>query len=98
MPSIMRVEVVCRIDIWGKVQGISLREWVRKQAEKLGLSGFAKNDIDGYHVEIVLKGERQAVVALKDEIEKGPPGSEIKRFEVEWKNKDQFQGEGFVIK
>lgn len=99
MPSIIEVEVVCCINVWGKVQGISLREWVKEQAEELGLSGFAENDSNGCHVEIVLKGRRKAVIELKDKIvEKGPPGAEIKRFEVEWRSKNQFQGKGFETK
>jgi acylphosphatase len=47
----------------GRVQGVGLRYWVRREAESLGLTGSATNLMDG-RVEIVVEGPREVCETL----------------------------------
>jgi acylphosphatase len=51
----------------GRVQGVGFRYWVRREAESLGLTGWATNLPDG-RVEVVVEGPRQACEALLTEL------------------------------
>lgn len=43
------------LKIFGQVQGVGLRFWIKEEADKLGLSGWVKNSSAGT-VEAVLEG------------------------------------------
>lgn len=47
-----------KILVYGKVQGVFFRAWTKKQAQKLSLSGWAKNLLDG-SVEIFVEGNKE---------------------------------------
>ena len=55
----------------GKVQGVFYREFVRREAEALGVSGFARNLKDG-NVEIVAEGEEKQLKEFEKKFRKGP--------------------------
>ena len=55
----------------GKVQGVFYREFVRREAEALGVSGFARNLKDGT-VEIVAEGEEKQLKEFEKKFRKGP--------------------------
>ena len=54
-----------RLTAWvhGYVQGVGFRWWTRARALELGLTGYAKNQVDG-RVLVVAQGPRQACEAL----------------------------------
>jgi acylphosphatase len=58
----------------GRVQGVGFRNWVRRRAEQLGLTGTATNLPNG-DVEVVAEGDRSAgerlLAALRGD---DPPG------------------------
>jgi len=56
---------VVRLTAWvhGYVQGVGFRWWTRARALELGLTGYAKNQVDG-RVLVVAQGPRQACEAL----------------------------------
>ena len=56
----------------GKVQGVWFRASTRAQAERLGLSGHARNLADG-SVEVIAVGEGDAIDALERWLHVGPP-------------------------
>lgn len=47
----------------GRVQGVGFRDWVRRQAQQLGLAGSATNLPDG-RVEVIAQGPREACESL----------------------------------
>jgi acylphosphatase len=67
-PTIERRRVVVR----GRVQGIWYRESCRREAERLGVAGWARNLDDG-SVEVVAEGPADALDALVAWCREGPP-------------------------
>lgn len=59
------------VTISGRVQGVSYRAWTVRNANKLGVSGWVRNRIDGT-VEAVFLGDGPDVDALLAECHKGP--------------------------
>ena len=55
----------------GKVQGVFYRDFVRREAEKLGVKGFVKNLGDGT-VEVVAEGDETILKKLVAACKKGP--------------------------
>lgn len=64
--------------IEGKVQGVWFRESTRQQAVRLGLTGHARNCADGT-VEVVAFGSAEALSALRDWLDHGPPMAEVSK-------------------
>jgi len=50
--------------VHGRVQGVGYRYFVWRQAEALGVTGFARNRADG-SVEVVAEGSEQALADLE---------------------------------
>jgi acylphosphatase len=79
------------LKIIGKVQGVFFRASAKEVAEKLGITGFTKNDPDGT-VYIEVEGEEKALDKFISWCKKGPEfakvedvlqtPSEMKHFEV----------------
>lgn len=61
-----------RCIISGSVQGIGYRIWAKREASRLGLTGWVKNRDDG-SVEAVVSGEDQDVDAFIKWARQGPP-------------------------
>lgn len=66
----------------GRVQGVSFRALTRKQAERLGLRGHARNLPDG-RVEVLVCGEAPAVEALLRWLSTGSPDARVEAVHVE---------------
>ena len=62
--------------ITGKVQGVFFRASTRSEALKLGVSGYAKNLVDG-SVEVLACGSPQALSELGNWLQHGPPLARI---------------------
>ncbi|HLY00237.1 MAG TPA: acylphosphatase [Roseiarcus sp.] len=63
--------IVRRVLVEGDVQGVGYREFTRRAALRLGLSGWVRNRADGA-VEALLRGSPAGVEALIAEMRKGP--------------------------
>ena len=68
--------VTRRFRITGKVQGVYFRHSTRKEAERLGLAGVARNLPDG-SVEVIAQGAREPVANLCQWLERGPPMARV---------------------
>jgi len=77
--SMTRVKLVIR----GRVQGVFFRQSTKEMAERLGLTGWAKNCPDG-NVAAVFEGEKQSVEAAITWCRQGPPAARVSDLDVEW--------------
>jgi acylphosphatase len=69
-------EVTRRYLITGKVQGVFFRQSTRIEAERLQLSGMARNLPDG-SVEVIARGESAQVDELRAWLEQGPSHAQV---------------------
>jgi len=66
------------LHIEGRVQGVWFRESMRREAERLGVTGWVRNLPDG-SVEAVVQGTVEAVDALLVWSRTGPPMARVER-------------------
>ena len=71
-----------RLTVTGRVQGVGYRDWVMEMAERLGLSGWVRNRVDG-SVEAVIVGDDGAVGRMIEACRHGPPAARVDAVEVE---------------
>ncbi len=87
----MKICKRCRVT--GRVQGVFYRASTQEQAQRLGVSGYAKNLPDG-SVEVLACGEAEAVEALCDWLWQGPPSARVSTVACE--QLEQMSVKGFV--
>jgi len=75
----------------GRVQGVFFRASARNEAQRLGLTGYARNLLDG-RVEVVACGEKEAVESLREWLRKGPPNASVSGIACEFINSQEFPG------
>lgn len=68
--------ICLRGHVSGRVQGVSFRAFVRTEAQRAGVSGWAKNLVDG-RVEVLLCGEAAAVRIVAEALHRGPPHARV---------------------
>ena len=71
-----------RYVVRGRVQGVGYRYFVLRQADALGVSGFARNLPDGA-VEIVAEGGEAALADFEARLREGPAFAEVADVERE---------------
>jgi acylphosphatase len=70
-----------RLKISGRVQGVFFRESTRREAERLGVRGWVRNDDDGT-VEALIEGSAAAVDALIQWCHHGPPSAKVEHVQL----------------
>ncbi len=71
-------DVLRRVVIVGKVQGVGFRYWTQITAQRLGLRGWVRNRRDG-SVEAVFAGAPDIVAAMIGECRRGPSAARVDR-------------------
>jgi acylphosphatase len=84
---VYRVSVIFR----GKVQGVYFREYARRWAEMLSLSGYVRNMPDGT-VHAVFEGQRQAVQEIIRKLRNEHPRAEVAQVEVRVEEPEGLHG------
>jgi undecaprenyl diphosphate synthase len=72
------------LHIVGRVQGVAFRSSAKQAADKLGITGYAKNLPDG-SVEIVAEGKREALQEFLQWSFRGPFLASVEGLTYEWK-------------
>jgi acylphosphatase len=86
--------VTCRLyRIEGRVQGVWFRESTRREAEALGIRGYAKNLPDG-SVQVLACGTARDLEQLAAWLQQGPPMARVSR--VSGKDTDATPPAGFL--
>lgn len=65
----------------GRVQGVGFRAFIRREAERLGLAGWARNAPDG-SVEVEAAGDAEALRDFEARLREGPPAGRVERVET----------------
>jgi acylphosphatase len=80
-----------RFVIQGTVQGVFFRQFVKENADKIGLVGFVRN-LTGGDVEILVEGEADKIERFSKIIKNGPEHSQIRHVQIEERKfSDQFK-------
>ncbi|MES2436382.1 MAG: acylphosphatase [Patescibacteria group bacterium] len=74
-------EIYCKI--YGNVQGVFFREYAKKRAGELGVTGYVKNLDDGT-VELVAQGEDADLRTYLGYVSVGPEDGEVESINVQW--------------
>jgi acylphosphatase len=74
-----------KIRIYGFVQGIGFRYEAKREADGLGLAGFARNQKDG-SVYIEAEGEEEGAKKFLHWCKTGPAAADIKDIKTEFSN------------
>jgi acylphosphatase len=70
-----------RLRIYGRVQGVGFRYWAARMAERLGVSGWVRNEMDG-SVTVECEGPSDVVDRFIKQVRQGPPGSRVDHVEI----------------
>jgi len=70
--------------VYGRVQGVFFRYFVRNEARGLGLKGYVRNLASSDAVEVQAEGEKPQLDRLLEQLKVGPPGAWVKRVEIDW--------------
>lgn len=73
--------------IFGFVQGVSYRAFVKKLADQKGIKGYVKNLSDG-SVEVMADGIREDLLELVDHLKKGPIFAKVSRVDYSFYDKN----------
>jgi len=84
------------VRVSGSVQGVFFRETTRREAERLGLSGWVRNRFDG-QVEAEFQGPSRAVERVIEFCQRGPSSASVD--DVDVTELDAIHGdEGFTVR
>ena len=70
-----------RVIIYGQVQRVGFRNWVKHGMKKLGIEGEVWNNEDGA-VEGEFEGDKVLLDKLIERCKKGPPLSRVKKVDI----------------
>jgi acylphosphatase len=85
------------VRITGRVQGVGFRFWTRGQAQRLGLTGWVRNEADG-SVTALICGPNVAVSTMLERCRSGPPGASVANIETESALLDEVPSEFRITK
>ena len=92
----MAGKVSLKAVISGRVQGVYFRDFTRRHALELKVSGYVRN-LPGGGVEVLAEGERSALEILLKQLEKGSPHASVEHITVSW-GKARGEENGFNIR
>ncbi len=90
----MSENIVVKLTISGRVQGVFFRAETKKTADCLGITGFVKNLVSG-SVEAVIKGDPAVVDEMIKWCNRGPAASKVDKVKVEKLQQSAKEAENF---
>jgi acylphosphatase len=72
-----------RMLIHGKVQRVRFRLFIKRQADRHGLTGWVRNRRDN-RVEVLAQGPRPDLDLFCQAVRKGPPNADVDQIETQW--------------
>ena len=74
----MALKKKIRVKVFGRVQGVGFRNWVRRGMEKFGVEGEVWNNDDGT-VEGEFEGSAKQNEQMMEYLKKGPPLARVEK-------------------
>jgi acylphosphatase len=84
-----------KASVRGRVQGVGFRYFTKRLADGLQITGWVRNRPDGT-VELLAKGDNQALEQFMQSLEAGPIGSRVDKIDTQWHQETQ-EFKGFEI-
>ena len=78
-----------KVRVYGIVQGVGFRNFVKRHADRMGIKGYAMNLPDG-SVEVVAEGQEELLRKLLEYIKQGPPAAVVEKVDVQF---EAYKGE-----
>jgi acylphosphatase len=72
-----------RASVRGRVQGVGFRAFAAREARRLGVNGWVRNEYDG-SVSVEAEGDDQAVEAFLGWLRHGPPSARVTAVQEQW--------------
>ncbi|MFB3916732.1 MAG: acylphosphatase [Terriglobales bacterium] len=69
-------ELTRRFVVRGRVQGVGFRWFVEAEAQRLGVAGWVRNNMDG-SVEVLASGSREQLAELRRRLRVGPRAARV---------------------
>ncbi len=69
--------------IHGRVQGVNFRSTTQREAQRLKLGGWVRNNPDGT-VEVVAEGSRDLLEAFEGFLHNGPLAADVESVDLSW--------------
>jgi len=85
----MANEARARAVISGRVQGVFFRRETKQAAQRYGVLGWVKNQMDAT-VAAVFEGPKENVDSILEWCKQGPPHANVEHVKVEW---EDYKGE-----
>lgn len=80
-----------KLIIKGKVQGVFFRDFAKQNANKMGLTGWAKNRRDGA-LSVLVQGDKDKIKEFTKLCKKGPMMAKVDDVFVEWQETAPDEG------
>ena len=77
----MTQDVCHSLRISGRIQGVGFRAWACRQALRLGVTGWVRNEADGT-VSCECRGKEEALAAFTEALRKGPPLARVDKIDI----------------
>lgn len=74
--------------IAGRVQGVGFRNFTQMRAQRLGVTGWVRNERDG-SVRLEAEGTREALESLVRAVQDGPRLARVDDVRVDWTEADE---------
>jgi acylphosphatase len=87
-------EIVCHI--YGRVQMVMYRDFIKRGARHLGLTGYVKNRSDD-SVEVLAQGAKAELKRLIERLHEGSLLSHVERVDVQWRDNPTKKFDSFDI-
>ena len=82
--------------VYGQVQGVGFRYFVVRQAQALGLRGYARNESDG-SVEVLAQGPHPTLERLLSLLWQGPSAAHVRDVRATWHAPGEYMS-GFHVR
>ncbi|HEY1941593.1 MAG TPA: acylphosphatase [Roseiarcus sp.] len=89
--------VARRVVAEGVVQGVGYREFTRRWAMRLNISGWVRNRRDGA-VEALVCGAAADIDLMLEKLRQGPPGAAVHALRVEEGASGEGEAAGFAVR